>query len=144
MRGFTGEYYNGIPVFIREEYERAHIGDGELERIEDLTGNLFGSINDAIFWLESNSENQLYRRRSEAIDSRLRMGAGHRVWVPYRDGYVHVITGEYVQGMSEPCRESRPCWSMFGVDHYHTSGDEAINAGMSMLEAFCLFVGLRR
>ena len=41
MRGFTGFTHYGSPCLKRERYELAHIGDSELERIEDGLGMVF-------------------------------------------------------------------------------------------------------
>ena len=32
--------------------------------------------------------------------------------MPFRGGYVHVVTGEYVPDSFKPARDSYPCWKL--------------------------------
>ena len=112
MKGFTGDYYDGIPVFIREDYEAAHVGEGQVERLGELLGVVFdGNIVTATEYAASHGkERLLYRSRSPFTDDNLRGGqTGGHLWAPYKSGWVHKITGEYVEG-SRPDRDSYPCW----------------------------------
>ena len=112
MKGFTGDYYKGMPVFIREDYEAAHVGEGQTERLGELLGVVFdGNIVTATEYAASHGkERLLYRSRNAVIDDRLREGqTGQYLWAPYRCGWVHKVTGEYGEG-PRPDRDSYPCW----------------------------------
>ena len=47
--------------------------------------------------------------KAKSIDNELLKGRDK--WEPYRDGYVHVVTGEFVYGI-RPNRDSYPCWRL--------------------------------
>lgn len=112
MRGFTEHTYNGHPVFVRSEYEDAHCGDGELERIADLTGVYYDSFGMALNAMYYTDESLVYRNYSRETDMMLRDGAsGADLWAPAFDGWVHEITGELVYGC-RPDRDSYPCWCL--------------------------------
>ena len=107
MRGFTGFFHYGHPCFIREEYEDAHQGEDELTRLEDALSMSFSDIDVATYYALTHARYLLYRLESEDIDQEL-LGTKPK-WTPYKDGYVHSITGEYVYGI-RPTRDSYPCW----------------------------------
>ena len=107
MRGFTGFTHCGHPCFIREDYEAAHIGETELQRLEDTLGITFSDENTAMYYALSHARYQLYRCESDEIDNELLRGRDK--WMPFRDGYVHIVTGEFVRGF-KPSRDSYPCW----------------------------------
>ena len=108
MRGFTGFYHYGHPCFIRKEYEFAHNGEDELQRLEDVLGMTFSDVNTAMYYALTHARYQLYRLESDEIDSELLRGRDP--WVPFRGGYVHVVTGEYVPDSLKPTCDSYPCW----------------------------------
>ena len=109
MRGFTGFTHYGHPCFIREEYEAAHEGETELERLEDVLGISFSDENAAMYYALAHARYQLYRCESDDIDNELLRGRDK--WIPFRDGYVHIVTGEFVRGL-KPIRDSYPCWKI--------------------------------
>ena len=108
MRGFTGFYHYGHPCFIREEYENEHIGEDELQRLEDALGITFSDVNTAMYYCLSHARYQLYRLESDDIDRELLRGRDP--WVLFKDGYVHIVTGEYVPNSIKPSYDSYPCW----------------------------------
>lgn len=110
MRGFTGFYHYGHPCFIRKEYESAHYGEDELQRLEDALGMFFSDVNTAMYYALMHARYQLYRLESDEIDNELL--CGRDPWVPFRGGYVHVVTGEYVPDSLKPTRDSYPCWKI--------------------------------
>lgn len=107
MRGFTGFYHYGHPCFIREEYESEHCGEDDLARLEDALGMSFSDFNAAAYYALTHARHLLYRCESDDIDNELL--AGRDPWVMYRNGYVHIVTGEFVPGF-RPNRDSYPCW----------------------------------
>lgn len=107
MRGFTGFTHYGHPCFVREDYETAHIGETELQRLEDAVGMVFSDESTAMYYALLHARYQLYRCESDDIDNELLRGRDK--WVPFRGGYVHVVTGEFVRG-PKPDRDSYPCW----------------------------------
>ena len=108
MKGFTGFYHYNHPCFIREEYEQAHINEDELQRIEDAIGISFSGVNTAMYYLLTHHKYLLYRCESEEIDNELLNGRDP--WISYKDGYVHIVTGEYVPSNIRPTYDSYPCW----------------------------------
>ncbi len=110
MRGFTSFSYNGHPCFIREEYEEAHNGENEFQRLEDALGITFSDFNTAMYYCMSHARHLLYRLESDEIDCELLRGRDP--WVKFRDGYVHVVTGEYVLDVVPPTYDSYPCWKI--------------------------------
>ncbi len=121
MRGFTGDFYKGVPVFERSEYEAAHMHESEMERLGDCLGVHFYDEIQAYEYARANNEKLLYRRSSFIVDARLRGNADWKMmWEPYRFGYVHVVTGEYVKGL-KPEYDSYPCWCIKVPATYWTS-----------------------
>ena len=110
MRGFTGFYHYGHPCFIRDEYEQAHIGEDELQRLEDALDMTFSDVNTAIYYAYTHARYLLYRLESNEIDQELLRGRDK--WIPYRNGYVHIVTGEYVNNSIKPTYDSYPCWKL--------------------------------
>ena len=110
MRGFTGFYHYGHPCFIRDEYEQAHIGEDELQRLEDALDMTFSDVNTAIYYAYTHARYLLYRLESNEIDQELLRGRDK--WIPYRNGYVHIVTGEYVNDSIKPTYDSYPCWKL--------------------------------
>ena len=107
-KGFTGFYHYGHPCFIREEYELVHSGQSELERLEDALGISFSDINVAMYYCLSHARYQLYRLESDEIDNELLNGRDS--WIQFKDGWVHIVTGEYVPNSIRPNYDSYPCW----------------------------------
>ena len=109
MRGFTGFYHYGHPCFVREEYEAAHAGENELQRIEDALGMSFSDMTVAAYYALAHARHLLYRCESDDIDREL-LGDKEK-WMPFRGGYVHTVTGEFVYG-TKPAYDSYPCWKI--------------------------------
>ncbi len=107
MRGYLGFFHYGHPCFIREEYEKAHEGEDELTRLEDALGMSFSDFNTAVTYAYTHARYLLYRLESDEVDRELLKG--REPWVPYGGGYVHIVTGEFVEG-PRPSRDSYPCW----------------------------------
>ena len=113
MRGYTGDRYDGMPVFIREDYEAAHAGESELERLCDLTGIYRRDLHEARFDAERLDKRFLYNEGDDFQNVMLRGGDPvTALWKPYRQGYVHIVTGEYVPTAARPDRDSRPAWAI--------------------------------
>ena len=113
MRGYTGDRYDGMPVFIREDYEAAHAGESELERLCDLTGIYRRDVHEARSDAERLDKRFLYNEGDEFRDMLLRGGVSlTALWKPYQRGFVHVITGEYALTGARPDRDSRPAWAI--------------------------------
>ena len=110
QRGFLGFSHYGHPCFIREEYEKAHEGEGELQRLEDALGMTFPDLDTALYYALTHARYLLYRLESEDIDAELLQGRDP--WMKFRDGYVHIVTGEYVPGGIYPTNDSYPCWKI--------------------------------
>lgn len=108
MKGFTGFYHYGHPCFIRQEYEASHQGEDELQRLEDALGLSFSDMNVAMYYCLSHAPYMLYRLESDELDASL--CRGRDPWISYKDGYVHIVTGEYVPGPICPTYDSYPCW----------------------------------
>lgn len=126
MRGFLDFYHYGHACFIREEYEAAHRGEDELQRIEDALNMTFSDVNTALYYALSHARYLLYRCESDDIDNDLLRGRDP--WVSFKGGYVHIVTGEYVLSSVKPTRDSYPCWkleepagSYFGSNNLLTS-----------------------
>lgn len=124
MRGFTGDFYNGHRVFIRSEYEACHRGVSEVDRLGELLGATYDSLVTAMIKAEEKDLSLLYRRHSYLLDTKLIEGSSYKsCWHPYKRGYVHSITGEYVVG-ELPLRDSYPCWCLRapgGYNHYNAN-----------------------
>ena len=110
MRGFMDFYHYGHPCFIREEYESAHYGEDELQRLEDVLGMNFSDVNNAMYYALTHARYQLYRLESDEVDNELLRGRDP--WVPFRGGYVHIVTGEFVPDSIKPDYDSYPCWKL--------------------------------
>ena len=110
MRGFAGFYHYGHPCFIRDEYEEAHVGENELQRLEDALGISFSDVNTAMYYALMHARYLLYRCESDEIDSEL--VRGRDAWVPFKGGYVHIVTGEFVLDSIKPNYDSYPCWKI--------------------------------
>lgn len=123
MRGFTGDYYNGLPVFIREEYEEAHYHEEEKERLGELLDATFSMLGIALDTAYHTNQALLYRRYNEQLDAQLRGYEDWELcWLPYKNGYVHKVTGEYVIGY-KPNRDSMPCWCYAVPKRYPSAGE---------------------
>ena len=109
MRGFTGFYHYGHPCFVREEYEAAHEGENELQRLENALDMSFSDMNTAANYALTHARYLLYRCESDDIDREL-LGNKEK-WVPFQSGYVHAVTGEFVYG-AKPTYDSYPCWKI--------------------------------
>ena len=113
IKGFTGEYYNNHPVFIRSEYEYYHSNMSIEDRIGELTNNWYSDYRIAINDLYNKDLLYLlYRKYTNDLDFRLRRGECNYInlWHKYKNGYCHEVTGEYVEGY-RPTRDSLPCWA---------------------------------
>lgn len=136
MRGYTGSYYNGVPVFIREDYERAHAGESDLERLNDTLGDTYSSLELATSTAYNINRSLLYHTRDPQYDIYLRGGRDPKdVWQPYRGGFVHEVTGEFVDTCVPPKYDSYPAW-------YSRNWNRSINhtegvgiAGLAILSA---------
>lgn len=109
-KGFTGFYHYGHTCFVRQDYEAVHLDDDELSRLEDALGMSFSGINIAMYYCLVHAKHLLYRLESDEIDNELLRGRDP--WVPFRDGWVHIVTGEYVPDAIKPSRDSYPCWKV--------------------------------
>ena len=107
-KGFLGFSHYGHPCFIREEYEEAHLGENELERLEDTLGLFFSDMDMALYHCLSHAKYLLYRLQSDDIDNELLKGKDP--WISYKGGYVHIVTGEFVTNSIKPSFDSYPCW----------------------------------
>lgn len=144
MRGFTGEYYNGVPVFIREEYEQENAGRSENERLGDMLGASFDTLFGAMSRAEIVDEKLLYNTGDIGRDLRLQRGSTHlEMWRPYKNGYVHEITGEYFVSAIRPSFESFPAWRYVPVGYgpSSTTGGEN-NKWQDLLAAVALLAHL--
>lgn len=110
MRGFAGFYHYGHPCFIRKDYEAAHIGEDELQRLEDALNMSFSDVDIAMYYVLSHARYLLYRCESNDID--IELLNGRNPWMPFRDGYVHIVTGEFVPDSIKPSYDSYPCWRL--------------------------------
>ena len=84
------------------------IGEDELQRLEDALGITFSDVNTAMYYCLSHARYQLYRLESDDIDRELL--SGKDPWIRFKDGYVHIVTGEYVPSSIKPSYDSYPCW----------------------------------
>ena len=107
LRGFTGYEYNGLPLFVRKEYEEAHRGMSECERLGELLDTVGSNIDDLLMMAEREDERLVYRRQSQFTDNSLERRYGE--WVSTSYGYVHAVTGELRQDLCGST-ESYPCW----------------------------------
>lgn len=122
MRGFTGEYYNGVPVFVRDEYERENACKSECERLGEMLGASYDSLYGAMNAAERTDERLLYNTGDAGRDLFLQNGRNTLdMWQPYKEGYVHEITGEYVVSAIRPPFESFPAWRVVPVGYEHPS-----------------------
>ncbi|MCR5490689.1 MAG: hypothetical protein K6F32_00995, partial [Bacilli bacterium] len=121
MKGFLGFHHEGHPCFDRDLYESFHEGEDELQRIEDALGLSFSGFDEAMYFALTHARYLLYRVESDDIDRELLRGRDP--WAPFRGGYVHVVTGEYVEGPLRPKRDSYPCWvKEEPASRYHDPG----------------------
>ena len=127
LTGFTDYTYKGKPVFIREEYESANYGRSEQDRISDLIGICYEDVHRAMVYMESNYPHLLYRRVDYQTDDNLRDHEDYELcWEPFRNGYVHRVTGEYVEG-EKPMRDSYPCWCLSVPNIYYSTNEQVKN-----------------
>ena len=110
MRGFAGFYHYGHPCFIRKEYEAAHIGEDELQRLEDALSMIFSDVNTALYYALMHARYLLYRCESDEINSELLNRRDP--WIAFKGGYVHIVTGEFVPTNIKPDYDSYPCWKL--------------------------------
>ena len=139
MKGFLNTYHNGHRCFIRDDYEYTHIGEDELQRIEDALGMTFSSVNDAMYYALMHARYLLYRCESDDIDFELLRGRDK--WEPFNDGYVHVVTGEFVNGF-KPDRDSYPCWRLSEPRGSYLDSGSAVklSGAIGMIAAACEFL----
>lgn len=131
MRGFTGDFYNGVPVFIRSEYEEAHQGMSEIERLNEYLGLNSDNPVTLFTYIEQNDISLLYGQKDLRTDMLLRDCEDWQLmWKPYESGWVHKITGEYVKG-NFPNRDSYPFWCLY-----------ALRSNFESEETSCCFTGL--
>lgn len=109
MRGSAGFTHYGHPCFVRDDYEAAHSGETELQRLEDALDIFFSDTDTAMQYAFAHARYLLYRCESDDVDSELLRGRDK--WMSFRDGYVHIVTGEFVRGR-KPSRDSYPCWRL--------------------------------
>ena len=109
-RGFAGFYHYGHQCFIRSEYEAAHSGESELQRLEEALGMSFSDVNTAMYYCLTHAKYQLYRIESDEIDNELLRGRDP--WIQFKSGWVHTVTGEYVPDSIKPNYDSYPCWKI--------------------------------
>ncbi len=108
MKGYLGFTHYGHPCFDRIQYEDSHLGESELERLEDALGMSFASFEDAVYHAYAYAPYLLYRLESDELDAALLKGRDK--WMRHRGGFVHVVTGEYVVGSVMPDCDSYPSW----------------------------------
>ena len=110
MKGFTNYVYNGMPVFIRDEYESVNGMLSEEERLADIIGVYYSNVNVSLYSIEAKKPNLVYRKMNNSRDNQLRnYETWQQCWIPFESGWVHRITGEYVKG-DKPTYDSYPCW----------------------------------
>lgn len=115
--GFTGDIFNGHYVFVRKDYEEVNSSVDESDRLARVLGYMYGDMLEMMNNASIEDESLLYRCSDPTIDSRLRYEAGD-LWVPYKDGYVHTITGEYRFGLKpQEDEDSFPCWTKRPVNY---------------------------
>ena len=145
MRGFTGEYYNGVPVFIREEYERENAGRAEKDRLGDMLDASFDTLFGAMSRAEIVDEKLLYNTGDIGRDLRLQRGSTHlEMWRPYKTGYVHEITGEYVECFLPPTFESFPAWRYVSIGYGHSfseGNDHSLSNWLTVAALFSYLLG---
>ena len=142
MRGFAGFYHYGHPCFIREEYEAAHIGEDELQRLEDALGMSFSDMNTAMYYALMHARYLLYRCESDEIDNELLKGKD--CWMPFKCGYVHIVTGEYVPSSIKPDFDSYPCWKIeepYG-SYFNPNSVIQLSGGVSLFALACGLLAL--
>lgn len=143
--GYTGDYFNGHPIFIREEYEKYHFNMSILDRIGEITNKTYDSELIAISDLyNKNLHYLLYRQYNEDLDNKLRRGECNFVnlWHKYKNGYVHEVTGEYIECFSRPNRDSWPIWSKGpGGVYDNFLSDIICDLGLIVLGMLSLFKG---
>ena len=144
MRGFTGEYYNGVPIFIRNEYEKENAGRSETERLGDMLGASYDTLFGAMSKAEIVNEKLLYNTGDVGRDLRLQRGSTHlEMWRPYKNGYVHEITGEYIVSAVKPSFESFPAWRYMPIGYGNSFSEYDNNhSWQEWLAAAALFVSL--
>ena len=143
MRGFTGDYYNGIPVFIRDEYEKENAGRSEVDRLGDMLGASFDTLFGAMSKAEIVDEKLLYNTGDIGRDMRLQRWNSHwEMWRPYKNGYVHEITGEYFVSAVRPSFESFPAWRYVPVGYGPSATGESNNKLQDLLAAVALLAHL--
>ncbi len=112
MKGFTGEIYDGYPVFIREEYEAENAGRSELDRLNDLdryTGHVFSDIDSACATL-SVKNSPLGYTIYPAEEARFTGGLSNEdMWVKHSGGIIHKVTREFRKNICDRS-PSRPAW----------------------------------
>ena len=123
-KGFTGFCHYGHHCFIRSEYEVAHSGETELQRLEDSLGISFSDVNTAMYYCLAHSKHQLYRLESDEIDNELLRGRDPWIW--FKNGWVHIVTGEYVPDSIKPDYDSYPCWKIEGPASRYCDSHSAV------------------
>lgn len=109
-RGFLEFQHYGHQCFIRDQYDEAHQGEDELSRLEDALGMSFSDINMAMYYCLTHALYLLYRLESDQIDQELLKGRDP--WMRFRNGWVHIVTGEFVPSSIRPSYDSYPCWKI--------------------------------
>ena len=136
MRGFLSIKHYGHTCFIREDYEAAHAGEDELQRLEDALGMSFSDWNTAMYYALTHARHLLYRCQSDEIDAELLRGRDP--WIAFQGGYVHVVTGEFVYG-AKPMRDSYPCWRREEPAGTYFSSTSPVQVSGVLGLAACLF-----
>lgn len=138
MKGFTGEYYNGLPVFIREEYEAVNGDRSEKDRLEDMIGTWCDSLQTAMGVAEQQDPRLLYHTKDYFYDSDLRKSCPPEVlWVPYKNGWVFELTGEFVNDAVRPKYDSCPAWFKGYYDRGIVGGTDAGGEVKDLFKALC-------
>lgn len=135
MRDFTGDIYNSHKVFIRSEYESFYKDLSEVERLGDLLGLFFGEseLSSLLDKAENIDLSLVYNVRKNYNERLRNYESKEQMWVSYKSGYIHKVTGEYVIG-DKPKYDSYPCWcKVTGINHKRVAESISDIAKMSAL-----------
>ena len=128
MRGYTGEIYDGYPVFIRSEYEEENADRSELDRLNDLsdyTGSFFlNGLHDACMSLWAKDSPLIYTVFGERADDHFTGGFSNSdMWVSHPRGIIHKVTRELRTDICDRS-PSRPSW-MKRAWHFATPSEDS-------------------
>lgn len=128
MRGYTGEIYDGYPVFIRSEYEEENADRSELDRLNDLSDHTGAVYTDSVFEacldLRAKDSPLIYTVFGEFSDDNFTGGFSNSdMWVSHPRGIIHKVTRELRTDICDRS-PSRPAW-MKRAWHFATPSEES-------------------